>query len=73
MVLFNKQKNAWVDSEIFWAGFSMNFFPPGDQFLKLMNLQKKTVLVINNALSQPDEDAQSSGVIIVIFLLPNVT
>jgi hypothetical protein len=50
----------------------MNFFPSGDQFLKLMNLQKKAVLVIVNALSHPDEDAWGSGDR-VIFLLPNVT
>jgi len=38
-----------------------------------MNLQKKAVIVIDNALSHPDEDAWSSGDIRVIFLLPNVT
>jgi hypothetical protein len=41
--------------------------------LKLLNLQKGAGLVIDNALSHPDEDARSTGDIIVIFLLPNVT
>jgi len=53
-----------------WKGYE--FFPSGDWFLKLLNLQKKAVLVIDNALSHPDEDARSSGDR-VIFLLPNVT
>jgi hypothetical protein len=57
----------------FLTCFFNEFFPSGDQFLKLLDLQKKTVLVIDNALSHPDEDAWSSGDIIVIFLLPNVT
>jgi hypothetical protein len=56
----------------FLSWFFNEFFPSGDQFLKLMNLQKKAVLVIDNALSHPDEDAWSSGDITVIFLLPNV-
>jgi len=51
----------------------MNFFVQEISFLKLMNLQKKAVLVIDNALSHPDEDAWNSGDIRVIFLLPNVT
>jgi hypothetical protein len=66
--LFNNQKNAWVDSEIF-----NEFLPSGDQFLKLLNLQKKAFVVIDNELSHPDEDTKSSGDIIVIFLLPKVT
>jgi len=56
----------------FLSWFFNEFFPSGDQFLKLLNLQKGAVLVIDNALSHPDEDAWSSGEI-VIFLLPNVT
>jgi hypothetical protein len=57
----------------FLGWFFNKFFPSGDQFFKLLNLQKKAALVIDNALSHPDEDAQSNGDIIVIFLLPNVT
>jgi len=34
---------------------------------------KETVLVTDNVLSHPDEKAQSSGDIIVIFLFPDVT
>jgi len=57
-----------------FSGLVFNeFFPSGDQFLKLLNLQKKAVFVIDNALSHPDEDTQSNGYIRVIFLLPNVT
>jgi hypothetical protein len=57
----------------FLSWFFNEFFPSGDQILKLLNLQKKAVLVINNELSHPDKDAWSSGHIIVIFLLPKVT
>jgi hypothetical protein len=49
----------------FLSLFFNEFFPSGDQFLKLLNLQKKAVLVIDNALSHPDEDARSSGDVIV--------
>jgi len=56
----------------FLGWFLNEFFPSGDQFLKFLNLQKKAVFVIDNALSHPDEDAQSNGDR-VIFLLPNVT
>jgi len=49
------------------------FFPSGDQFLKLLYLPKKTFLVIANALSHPDDVARCSGDIRVIFLPPNVT
>jgi hypothetical protein len=40
--------------------------------LKLLNLQKKAVLVNDNELSHPDEDAWSTGDTLVIFLLRNV-
>jgi hypothetical protein len=45
----------------FLGWFFNEFFSSGDQFLKLLNLQKKAVLVIDNALSHPDEDAWSNG------------
>jgi len=57
----------------FLSWFFNEIFHSGDQFLKLMNLQKKAVLVTDNVLSHPDEGAWSSGHITVIFLLPNVT
>jgi len=57
----------------FLGWFFNEFFPSGDRFLKLLNLQMKAVLVINNALSHPNKHARSSGDIRVIFLLPNVT
>jgi len=41
--------------------------------LKLLYLQKKAFLVIDNALSHPDDVAWCSGDIRVIFLPPNVT
>ena len=53
--------------------FFNEFFPAGDHFLKLLNLQKKAVLVIDNALSHPDDVARCSGDIRVIFLLPSIT
>jgi hypothetical protein len=61
-----------VDSETL-SWFFNEFFPSRDQFLKLLNLQKKAVLVIDNALSHLDDDAQSSGDIRVIFLFTGVT
>jgi DDE superfamily endonuclease. len=57
----------------FLSWFFNEFFPSVDQFLKLQNIQKKAVLLIDNALSYPDEDVLSSGDIRVIFLPPNVT
>ena len=57
----------------FLGWFFNEFFPSGDQFLNLLNLQKRAVFVTDNALSHPDEDAKSNGDIRVIFLLPNVT
>jgi len=53
--------------------FFNEFFPSGDQFLKVLYLQKKAFLVIDNALSHPDEDSCNGGDIRVIFLPPNVT
>jgi len=57
----------------FLSWFFNELFPSRDQFLKFLNLQKKAVLVIGNALTHQDEDAQSSGDIVVIFLFPDVT
>ena len=57
----------------FMTWFFNEFFPAGDHFLKLLNLQKKAVLVIDNALSHPDDVARCSGDIRVIFLLPSIT
>jgi len=56
----------------FLMQFFNEFFPSGDQFLKLLCLQKKAFLVIDNALSHPDEDSCNGGDR-VIFLPPNVT
>uniref|UniRef100_K7F690 HTH CENPB-type domain-containing protein n=1 Tax=Pelodiscus sinensis TaxID=13735 RepID=K7F690_PELSI len=71
-VLYKNQRTAWMDSEIFRGCFFNAFVPSVEQFLKLLNLPRKAI-VIDNAPSHSREDELSSRDIRVIYLPPNIT
>ena len=74
-VVYINQKNAWVDAAIFTNWFHKMFVPTVQAMLKEMDIEFKTVLLLNNCSAHADEEELTSedGKIIAKFLSPNVT
>lgn len=72
-VYYRNKKNAWMSGELFKKWFSEEFVPKVEIFLKDRNLERKALLLLDNAACHPDEEQLSSGDIKAYFLPPNVT
>lgn len=72
-VQYYAQKSAWMNQTIFSDWFNDIFVPHVQQDLKFRNLPPKAILVLNNALSHPEQLQSDDGNITCYFLPANTT
>ena len=74
-VVYRNQKNAWVDSNIFYEWFHDFFAPYAREKLVQMGLEPKALLILENCSAHPEiaELTTADGMISAIFLPANVT
>lgn len=74
-VVYTNQKNAWVDAALFTDWFHQKFVPTVQAKLRVMGLEPKAVLLLNNCSAHPDEEEliSADSKVIAKFLPPNVT
>jgi hypothetical protein len=59
--IYKNQRSAWMDSNIFSEWFYEEFVPIVEAFLKMNNLPRKALLLLDNAPSHPDACDLISG------------
>ena len=74
-VQYGGQKNAWMNSNIFYAWFHSMFIPHVCEKLSAVGCDCSAVLILDNCTAHPDEEewVSEDGQIFVKFLPPNVT
>lgn len=72
-VKYQGQKKAWVTREIFRDWFYMDFVPEVRKRMRQLNLETKTLLILDNAPGHPEDLCSDDKKIVVMFLPPNVT
>jgi len=72
---YYNQKRSWMNREILENWFKTKWVPEVRNILKRKGLPQKAVLLLDNALSHPNETLlkPNDGMMIVKFLPPNVT
>lgn len=61
-----------MNGTIFKEWFYHQFVPAVERHMKLKNLPRKAILILDNASSHPDTDELHDGNIKTMFLPPNV-
>ena len=74
-MVYTNQKNAWVDAALITDWFHQKFVPTVQAKLRVMGLEPKGVLLLDNSSAHPDEEEliSADGKVIAKFLPPNVT
>jgi hypothetical protein len=72
-VYYHAQKSAWMDATLFREWFHEEFVPAVSRHLKSRNLPEKALLILDSAVSHPNESELKKGSIKAVFLPANVT
>ena len=74
-LLYENQKNSWMNTEIFLTWFHKTFVPIVKKKLQELDVEPRAVLILDNCSAHPSEDqlVSADGKIMAKFLPPNVT
>ena len=70
-LIYYSQTNAWMNSDLFEGWYNSEFIPSVESELKLLCLEKKAILVLDNAPSHTKICQSNESNLRCVFLPPN--